>query len=170
MRKRLTLAALATALLIPAAASAGKPDIVDFPPVELVEVAQHDCGDYELLLNGTLERRSRFTLDEAGQDVAERRQVKIVGAIFNSSDPEKAAPYVRSIQIDFNYVAGERAIIGTTHVVLPGEGVLFQNSGIRIEDWTGVDFETVFPSLLFQGGQFDGFEPSGWDRLCSALA
>ena len=76
MNKRLTLAALATALLIPAAASAGKPDIV----------------------------------------------------------------------------------------------MLFQNSGIRIEDWTGVDFETVFPSLLFQGGQFDGFEPNGWDRLCSALA
>ena len=170
MNKRLALAALATALLIPAAASAGKPDIVDFPPVELVGVPQNDCGDYELLLSGTLERRSRFTLDEAGQDVAERRQVKIVGTIFNSSDPAKAAPYVRSIQIDFDYETGERAIIGTTHVVLPGEGVLFQNSGIRIEDWSGVDFETVFPSLLFQGGPFDGFEPDGWDRLCSALA
>ena len=170
MRKRLTLAALATALLIPAAASAGRPDIVDFPPAELEGVAQHDCGDYELLLSGTLERRSRYTLDETGQDVAERRHVKIAGTIFNSSDPAKAASYVRSIQIDFDYVTGERAIIGTTRVVLPGDGVLFQNSGIRIEDWAGVDFETVFPSLLFQGGPFDGFEPDGWDRLCAALA
>ena len=64
------------ALAMVAGAVAGKPDIVNFPPVELVALFQHDCGDYELLLNGTLERRSRFTLDEAGQDVAERRQVQ----------------------------------------------------------------------------------------------
>ena len=57
------------ALAMVAGAAAGKPDIVNFPPVELVGLFQHDCGDYELLLNGTLERRSRFTLDEAGQDV-----------------------------------------------------------------------------------------------------
>ena len=157
------------ALAMVAGAAAGKPDIVNYPPVELVGLFQHDCGDYELLLNGTLERRSRFTLDEAGQDVAERRQVKITGTIYNASDPTKAAPYLRSIQIDFNFVTGERAIIGTTRVVLPGEGIVFQNGGIRIEDWTDVDFETVFPALLFQGGPADAFDADGWNRLCSAL-
>jgi len=157
------------ALVMVAGAVAGKPDLVKFPPVELVGLFQHDCGDYELLLNGTLERRSRFTLDEAGQDVAERRQVKISGTIYNGSDPTKAAQYLRSIQIDFNFVTGERAIIGTTRVVLPGEGIVFQNGGIRIEDWTDVDFETVFPTLLFQGGPADTFDDEAWNRLCSSL-
>ena len=108
------------ALVMVAGAVAGKPDIVNFPPVELVGLSQHDCGDYELLLSGTLERRSRFTLDEAGQDLAERRQVKVTGTIYNASDPTKAAPYLRSIQIDQNFVTGERAIIGTTRVVVRG--------------------------------------------------
>jgi len=62
-----------------------------------------------------------------------------------------------------------RSIAGTTRVVLPGAGILLHASGIRVEDWTGVDFETVFPSLLFQGGRFDTFSEDGWDRLCAAL-
>jgi len=150
-------------------AGAGRPDIVKFPPVELVGLSQHDCGDYELLLSGTLERQSRFTLDEAGQDLAERRQVKVAGTIYNSGDPTKAAPYLRSIQIDWNFVTGERAIIGTTHVVVRGQSIVFQTSGIRIEDWTDVDFETIFPTLLFQGGPADTFDDEAWNRLCSSL-
>jgi hypothetical protein len=165
-----TFVAVATgALVMVAGAVAGKPDIVDFPPVELVGLSQHDCGDYELLLSGTLERRSWFTLDQAGQDVAERRQVKVTGTIYNSSDPAKAAPYFRSIQIDWNFVTGERAIIGTTHVVVRGQAIVFQTSGIRIEDWTDVDFETIFPTLLFQGGPADTFDDEAWNRLCSTL-
>jgi len=157
------------ALVMVAGAVAGKPDIVNFPPSELVAVFQRDCGDFELLLDGTLERRSRFTLDEAGQDVAEWRQVKITGTIYNSSDPAKAAPYFRSIQIDWNFVTGERAIIGTTHVVVRGQHIVFHTSGIRIEDWTDVDFETIFPTLLFQGGPADTFDDEAWNRLCSSL-
>ena len=157
------------ALVMVAGAVAGKPDIVDFPPVELVGLSQHDCGDYELLLSGTLERRSRYTLDEAGQDLAERRQVKIAGTIYNAGDPTKAGQYLRSIQIDQNFVSGERALIGTTRVVLPGAGIVFQNGGIRVEDWTDVDFETIFPTLLFQGGPADAFDAEAWDRLCSTL-
>jgi hypothetical protein len=116
------------ALVMVAGAVAGKPDIANFAPVELVGLPQHDCGDYELLLSGTLERLSRFTLDEAGQDVAERRQVRIAGTIYNAGDPTKAAPYLRSIQIDWNFVTGERAIIGTTRVVLPGDGIVFRTA------------------------------------------
>lgn len=157
------------ALAMAGGAVAGKPDIVDFPPVELVGLFQHDCGDYALMLSGTLERRSRFTLDEAGNDLAERRQVKITGTIYNGSDPTKAAPFLRSIQIDWNFVTGERAIIGTTHVVLRGQSIVFHTSGIRIEDWTDVDFETIFPTLLFQGGPADTFDDEAWNRLCSAL-
>jgi hypothetical protein len=165
-----TFVALAiAALVMVAGAVAGKPDIVDYPPIELAGVFQHDCGDFELLLDGTLERRSRFTLDEAGQDVAEWRQVKITGTIYNSSDPSKSAPYFRSIKIDWNFLTGERAIIGTTHVVLRGQPGVFHTSGIRIEDWTDVDFETIFPTLLFQGGPADTFDDEVWSRLCSTL-
>ena len=170
MRTIATLAALAVAALVVAStAAAGKPDIVDLPPLELVAVPQHDCGDYELLLSGTLERRARFTVDDAGEAVAEHRQIRITGTVWNSIEPSNAAPYLRSIQIDWDYTTGKRAIIGTTHVVLPGEGNVFHASGIRVEDWTDVDFETVFPTLLFQGGRFDSFAPDGWDRLCAAL-
>ena len=157
------------ALVMVAGAVAGKPDIVHYPSSELVGVFQRDCGDFELLLSGTLERRSQFTLDEAGQDVAERRQVKITGTIYNSSDPLKAAPYFRSIQLDSDFVTGKRAIIGTTHVVVRGQHIVFQTSGIRIEDWTDVDFETIFPTLLFQGGPADTFDDEAWNRLCSTL-
>ena len=165
-----TFVALAIgALVMVTGAVAGKPDIVNYPPVELTGVPQADCGDFELLLNGTLERRSRFTLDEAGQDLAEHRQVKVTGTIYNSNDPTKAAPYVRSINIDENFVTGERAITGTTHVVVRSQGIVLQSGGIRIEDWTDVDFETIFPTLLFQGGPADTFDAEAWDRLCSTL-
>ena len=161
-------AAIAALVMVPGAV-AGKPDIVNYPPSELVQVFQYDCGEFELLLDGTLDRRSRFTLDEAGQDVAEWRQVKITGTIYNSTDPAKSAPYFRSITIDSNFLTGERAIIGTTHVVLRGQPGIFHTSGLRIEDWTDVDFETIFPTLLFQGGPADTFDDEAWNRLCLTL-
>jgi hypothetical protein len=170
MRLIATLAALAVAALaVASAAAAGKPVIVDLPPLELDAIPQQDCGDYELMLSGTLHRLAHFTVDDTGEFVGEHRQVRITGTVWNSTDPSKAAPYRRTIQIDWNYSTGERAIIGTTRVVLPGEGNIFHNGGIRVEDWTDVDFETVFPALLFQGGRFDAFDPNGWDRLCAAL-
>jgi hypothetical protein len=171
MRLIATLAALAVAALVAVStAAAGKPVIVnDLPPVPLEAIPQHDCGDYELLLSGTLYRLAHFTVDDTGEFVGEHRQVRITGTIYNANDPSKAAPYRRTIQIDWDYLTGERAIIGTTHVVLPGQGNIFHNGGIRVEDWTDVDFETVFPTLLFQGGRFDAFDPNGWDRLCAAL-
>ena len=170
MRTFATFAALAaTALVIVSTAVAGRPDIVVLPSVELDGLSQHDCGDYELLLSGTMERHVRYTLDEAGEDVAERRQVRILGTIWNSVEPGNSAPYLRSIQIDWDYATGERAIIGTTRVVLRGEGNILHASGIRVEDWTDVDFEAVFPTLLFHGGRFDSLDPGGWDRLCAAL-
>jgi hypothetical protein len=170
MRILATLTALAVAAL--AAASTGtaaKPVILDLPPLELDAIPQHDCGDYELMLSGTLYRLAHFTVDETGEPIAEHRQVRITGTVWNSTDPSKAAPYLRVIQIDWDYASGERAIIGTTHVVLRGEGNIFHNGGIRVEDWTDVDFESVFPTLIFQGGRFDSFSEDGWNRLCAAL-
>ena len=170
MRLIATLAALAVAALVAAStAAAGKPVILDLPTLELEAIPQHDCGDYELMLSGKLYRLAHFTVDDTGEFIAEHRQVRITGTIWNSNDPSKAAPYVRVIQIDWDYATGERAIIGTTRVVLRGEGNIFHNGGIRIEDWTDVDFETVFPTLIFQGGRFDSFDAPGWDRLCTAL-
>jgi hypothetical protein len=169
LHKTLTLLALMAAALVASAAAAGKPDIVNYPPIELTAVPQAECGSFELLLEGILERRSRYTVGPSGEDLAEARKVQITGTVYNSTDPAKAAPYFRSIQIDENFVTGERAVIGTTHVVVRGHGIVLSNSGIRIEDWTGVDFETVFPTLLFQGGPSNGFDGSGWDRLCSLL-
>jgi hypothetical protein len=170
MRIITTLMTLAvSALVAVSTAVAAKPVILDLPPLELEAVSQHDCGGYELMLSGTLYRLAHFTVDDSGEFVAEHRQVRISGAIWNSSDPTKAAPYLRVIQIDWDYASGERAIIGTTRVVLGGEGNIFHNGGIRIENWTNVDFETVFPTLIFQGGRFDSFDADGWNRLCAAL-
>jgi hypothetical protein len=170
MRIVAMLSALAVAVLAGAStATAAKPLILDLPPLELEAIPQHDCGGYQLMLDGTLFRLAHFTVDETGEPVAEHRQVRITGTVWNSTDRSKAASYLRVIQIDWDYASGERAIIGTTHVVLRGEGSIFHNSGIRLEDWTGVDFETVFPTLIFQGGRFDSFSEDGWDRLCAAL-
>jgi hypothetical protein len=164
------LAALVVASLLGASAAfAGNSDLVKLPPVELTAIFQHDCGDFDILLTGTLERFARFTLDAQGQDIAEHRQVRISGVVYNSTDPSTSAPYHRSIQIDFDYLSGRRSMAGTTRVVVPGEGIVLQASGIRVEDWTGVDFETVFPELLHQGGHFDTFAEDGWDELCAAL-
>ena len=163
------VAVATTALVMAACAVAAKPDIVNYPPTVLVQVLQHDCGNFQLLLDGTLERQSRFTLDETGQDVAESRQARITGTIYNSTDSTKSAPYFRSIKINSNFLTGERAIIGTTHVVLQGQPGVFQTSGLRIENWTDVDFETIFPTLIFQGGPADTFDDAAWTRLCSTL-
>lgn len=165
----LVATSLAVVLTTASTAAAARPLIVDLPPLELEAVPQHDCGDYELMLSGTLYRLAQFTVDETGEPVAEHRQVRITGTVWNSTDPNKAAPYLRTIQIDWDYASGERAIIGTTRVTLAGEGNVFHNGGIRVEDWTDVDFETVFPMLIFQGGRFDSFSEDGWNRLCAAL-
>ena len=165
----LVATSLAVALGVASTAEAAKPLIVDLPPLELEAVPQHDCGDYELMLSGTLYRLAHFTLDETGEPVAEHRQVRITGTVWNSTDPSKAAPYLRTIQIDWDYASGERAIIGTTRVTLQGEGNVFHNGGIRVEDWTDVDFETVFPTPIFQGGRFDSFSDEGWNHLCAGL-
>jgi len=165
-----TLTALVlVALLTASSAAGGKPDLVKLPPLELTAIPQSDCGGFAVLLSGTLERFARFTLDAEGHDIGEHRQVRIDGVVYNSTDPSKSAAYVRSIQIDFDYLTGRRSIAGTTRVVMPAQGIVLQASGIRVEDWTDVDFETVFPTLLFQGGHFDTFNPAGWDRLCAAL-
>ena len=165
-----TLTALVlVSLLTASTAAGGKPDLVKLPPLELTAIPQHDCGDFEILLSGTLERFARFTLDAEGRDIGEHRQVRISGVVYNSTDPSKSAPYVRSMQIDWDYLTGRRSSAGTTRVVLPGEGIVLHASGIRVEDWTDVDFDTVFPTLLFQGGHFDTFDPAGWNRLCAAL-
>lgn len=165
----LVATSLVGALAAASTAAAAKPLIVDLPPLELEAIPQSDCGDYELMLSGTLYRLAHFTVDETGEPVAEHRQVRIIGTVWNSTDPSKSAPYLRVIQIDWDYASGERAIIGTTRVTLPGEGNIFHNGGIRVEDWTDVDFETVFPTLIRQGGRFDSFSEDGWNRLCAAL-
>ncbi len=166
-----TLAVAAVATLgLASTAAAGKPDLVKPPALQLTAIPQHDCGEYELLLDGTLQRVELYTLDADGQDIGEHRQVRIDGVVYNATDPSRSAAYQRTIQIDWDYATGVRSIAGTTRVVLPGDGILLQASGIRVEDWTGVDFETVFPELLFQGGHFDTFDEAGWDRLCAALA
>ena len=170
MRILTALTVLAVAALTAASTAAGaKPLIVDLPPLELEAIPQHDCGDYELMLSGTLYRLAHYTVGETGEPTGEHRQVRIRGTIWNSSDATKAAPYFRSVQIDWDYTSGERAIIGTTRVTLAGQGNIFHNGGIRLEDWTDVDFETVFPTLIFQGGRFDSFSEEGWNRLCAAL-
>jgi len=163
------IVAAVAALGLVSTAAAGKPDLVKPPPLQLTAVPQHGCGGYELLMDGTLQRVEHYTLDAQGQDIGEHRQVRIDGIVYNSTDPSTSAAYQRTIQIDWDYATGVRSIAGTTRVVLPGAGILLQASGIRVEDWTGVDFETVFPSLLFQGGRFDTFSEDGWDRLCDAL-
>ena len=170
-RTIMALAALVlVSLLTASTAAGGKPDLVKLPQLQLTAVFQHDCGDFEILLDGTLERLARFILDAEGNDIGEHRLVRISGVVYNSTDPSTSAAYHRSMQIDFDYLTGRRSIAGTTRVVLPGEGILQQASGIRVEDWTDVDFETVFPALLHQGGHFDTFDPAGWDRLCAALS
>jgi hypothetical protein len=170
-RTTMALAALVlVSLLAASTAAGGKPDLVKLPPLELTAVFQHDCGGFEILLDGTLERFARFTLDAEGNDIGEHRQVRISGVAYNSTDPSKSTAYHRSLQIDWDYLTGRRSMSGTTRVVVPGEGIVLQASGIRVEDWTDVDFETVFPTLLHQGGHFDTFDPAGWDRLCAALS
>lgn len=169
MRRVILMFVATLALAAASTAAAAKPVILDLPPLELAAIPQHDCGDYELLLSGTLHRQVHLTVDETSEPIAERRHVRITGTIWNSTDPDKSAPYHRSIQIDWDYASGERAIIGTTRVTLRGDGNIFHNGGIRLEDWTDVDFETVFPTLIFQGGRFDSFAEEGWNRLCAAL-
>jgi hypothetical protein len=162
-------AAAVAALGLVSTAAAGKPDLVKPPALQLTAIPQHDCGDYELLLDGTLQRVEHYTLGADGQDIGEHRQVRIDGVVYNATDPSRSAAYQRTIQIDWDYLTGVRSIAGTTRVVLPGGGILLQASGIRVEDWADVDFETVFPSLIRQGGHFDTFSEDGWNRLCDAL-
>jgi len=50
------IVAAVAALGLVSTAAAGKPDLVKPPPLQLTAVPQHGCGDYELLLDGTLQR------------------------------------------------------------------------------------------------------------------
>jgi hypothetical protein len=121
------------------------------------------CGTEPLMVSFSVERRTETFLQD-GVPVLIRRHVQGGGVVWLNSTGHSL-----SYDVDFtstmDLVAHTNAITGQwAHVLIPGSGVVFKNSGRLVQD------QSVFPPLVIdESNAHDYFDPGGVAELCAAL-
>src|SRR6266404_4028289 len=130
--------ALATlvASLFAAAAVAGGPVITfnnDPSPRTITDWG--DCPTFQIDALFMAQRRNETFYDADGNPVLQRRHVSFTGTLYNANDPSKSVTYTGDFTRTLDYAANTVRITGlSTHVVVPGSGVIFQVSGTFVID------------------------------------
>jgi hypothetical protein len=121
------------------------------------------CGAESILASLTVTRRIESFYDGA-QLVLQRRHAKIDGTITLSSTGV-TLPYQGDVTIATDFVSRTSTVIGLqAHVVLPGSGIVLQNTG-RLDE----DVSTFPPTILDEAGPHDYFDTGGIEAVCGAL-
>jgi hypothetical protein len=153
------------ALAVLAAASAASADA----PVITTQTASASnvpwgprCGSEAILASFTVTRRIESFYDGA-QLVLQRRHVTGEGTIMLPSTGV-TLPYEVDFTITTDVAAHTSTITGQqAHILDPGTGIVFQNSGRLLQD------ATFPPSILDEAGPHDYFDPGGSARVCAVL-
>lgn len=159
-------ALLAVALAVLAVTSAASADA----PVITTQTASASnvpwgprCGSEPILASFTVTRRIESFYD-GGQLVLQQRHVAGEGTIKLPSTGV-TLPYEVHFTITTDVGSHTSTITGQqAHVILPGGGVVFQNSGRLVQD-----VATFPPSILDEAGPHDYFDPGGTAEVCAAL-
>ena len=121
------------------------------------------CGSEPILASFTVTRRIESFYD-GGQLVLQRRHVAGEGTIMLPSTGV-ALPYEVDFTITTDVGTHTSTVTGQqAHVILPGAGIVFQNSGRLVQN-----VATFPPSILDEAGPHDYFDPDGSERVCAAL-
>jgi hypothetical protein len=160
MRYLVTAIALAGALALAGAATAAPPNATTesgtgpYGPT---------CGSEDIMATYVVTRTLKITYD-GSTPVLFRSHESFSGTLWLASTG-KSVPYSGALNAVFDPATSIVTITGrSATVVLPGSGIIYQNSGIETIDWSA-----GFPPAVSWKGPADGFAPGGLDALCSAL-
>lgn len=121
-----------------------------------------DCGDVGLTYE-LISERVRITtyFDGDGDAVREKINANIRGTFTNSATGETFRDH-GAFRIEVDPATGDALRISglTASYTVPGEGVVYHESGLKIYDETG--------TIVFAAGPKD-FEEQGLDGICAAL-
>jgi hypothetical protein len=160
MRYLVTAIALAGALALAGAAVAAPPNATTEsgtgpygPP----------CGSEDIMATYTVTRTLKVTYD-GSTPVLFRSHESFSGTLWLAST-DKSVPYSGALNSVYDPATQIVTITGrSATVVLPGGGMIYQNTGVMTIDWSG-----GFPPAIGWKGPNDGFAPGGLDALCAAL-
>jgi hypothetical protein len=121
------------------------------------------CNGEPLMVSFSVQRRTE-TFFDGGAPVLVRRHVQGGGTVWLDSTG-RAFPYDVDFMSTMDLVANTNTITGQwAHVILPGSGVIFMNSGLLVLDLT-----TRPPTVIDESNGHDYFDPGGVTELCAAL-
>ena len=165
MRRILSAVAAVLVLLIAGATSAlaDGPTITDEQFAPGVVPWGPKCGTEPLMVSFSVDLRIEEFFD-SGVPVLLRRHLRGGGTVWLNSTG-RSLPY----DIDFTSTIDPLTRINTitgqwAHVIIPGSGVIFRNSGRLIQDQNPRP-----PLVVDESNAHDYFDPGGVAELCAAL-
>jgi len=121
------------------------------------------CNGEPLFVSFSVVRRTE-TFVEGGAPVLIRRHVQGDGTVWLPSTG-RSFPYTVDFTSTMDPAAHTNTITGQwAHVLIPGSGVIFRNSGRLVQD-----LSTRPPLVLDESSAHDYFDPGGVATLCAAL-
>jgi hypothetical protein len=121
------------------------------------------CSGEPLIVSFSVVRRTETFVDQ-GAPVLIRRHVQGGGIVWLGSTG-RSFPYTADFTSTMDLAAHTNTITGQwAHVLIPGSGVIFKNSGRLVQDLT-----TRPPTVIDESSGHDYFDPDGVARLCAAL-
>ena len=121
------------------------------------------CSGEPLMVSFSVLRRTE-TFFEDGLPIFLRRHVQGDGTVWLDST-DRSLPYTVDFTSTMDLIAHTNTITGQwAHVLIPGDGVIFGNSGRLVQD-----LSTRPPTVLDESSAHDYFDPGGVAQLCEAL-
>ena len=121
------------------------------------------CNGEPLMVSFSVVRRTE-TFFDGSTPVLIRRHVQGGGIVWLNSTGS-SLPYDADFTSTMDLLAHTNTITGQwAHVIIPGSGVIFKNSGLLVQDLT-----TRPPLVVDESNAHDSFDPGGVAQLCAAL-
>ena len=166
MRKLIiSMFTVAVLAFMSAANAAGKPDTLRLGPLHFTDQPVADCGDFDVLVDYTLDALLTFYYDRDGNDWRFTRKLFLENGnsiFYNSNDPSYWLPGAPG-QREIDTFKLDRTMTMTANifrVMLPGHGAIFLTAGRIIIN--------EYREVIFQAGRSDYWNED-YDALCAAL-
>jgi hypothetical protein len=121
------------------------------------------CSGEPLMASFSATLRSELFVDD-GRLILVRRHIQGDGTVWLTSTG-RSFPYTIDFTSTIDPIAHTNTIVGQwAHVLIPGDGVVFKNSGRLVQDTTPRP-----PTVIDESNPHDYFDPGGVAELCAAL-
>jgi hypothetical protein len=162
LKQLAALSAVALAALAVASAASADGPVITTETVSMTNLPFGPrCGAEAILASFTVTRRIQSFYDGT-QLVLQRRHAKFDGTLTLLSTGV-TLPYEGDFTVATDFVSRTLTVTGEqSHVVLPGSGIVLQNTG-RLDE----DISTLPPTILDEAGPHDNFDPGGTEAVCT---